>query len=74
MRRRREGLSRNCIVPRNATTPRMDGREWIYGKFFSEKIVLEEMIEHVIVENNSLAETQRRKALMRWGKQEIRKA
>ncbi len=44
------------------------------GSFFSETIVLEEMIQEVIVEDNSLAETQRREALMRWGKQEIRKA
>ena len=43
------------------------------GSFFSETIVLDEMIQDVTMEDNSLAETQRRKALMSWGKQ-FRKA
>ena len=40
------------------------GGEWIYGKFFPGTIVLEEMIQEVIMKDNSLAETQRREALM----------
>ena len=41
------------------------------GSFFSEKIVLEEMIQDVIAENNSLAKA---RSIDEREKQEIRKA